>query len=211
MPHYDYDDDDSPFDERGILKDGRTVHVSFMDSQQARGWSPPDTRAGGPFVVDHRPGGPGCEPDRRPAFDAATLHDARTRLQREYQLYDAEAATQYKHPPNGPRRDAETEFTGSDPYSTGTGAPARGYDRPAGTYPYATHLVGTACTINGAPGSLQPVDGYLACVPDDDASEESEDAAPRSLADALETRRRAMADAVDAYDAEQANRWRNPR
>ena len=33
----DEDDDDNPFDKNGILKDGRTVHVSLMDAMRARG------------------------------------------------------------------------------------------------------------------------------------------------------------------------------
>jgi hypothetical protein len=33
----DEDDDDNPFDEHGILKDGRTIRVSLLDAMQARG------------------------------------------------------------------------------------------------------------------------------------------------------------------------------
>jgi hypothetical protein len=149
--------------------------------------------------------------------DALGLQDARARIAQLHQLYDAEESQRWRHPANGPRRDAATEFTGSDPLSTGVGAPARGYGRiPEGAYPLSTGP-GAQCTINGQPGTLQREGNWLVCRPTNSADEyepeedgdQSED--HMSVGDAVQRLHDARQRAYEAYDREQQQAWVNPK
>jgi hypothetical protein len=99
------DDDDSPFDERGILKDGRSIRVSFMDSLKAR--QGPGGARTQPLVGDAR---------------FVPMADAKQALADAYRDYDLADDERWRHPPNGPplQRDASGEV---------------GRDIPAGAYP----------------------------------------------------------------------------
>jgi hypothetical protein len=80
-------DDDEPFDERGILKDGRSARVPMM----MRDAMSPLQRA----VAQHSRGGPvGHKPGFVYSTDAS-LNDAKTRA---YAEYDAEQRDAYKYP-----------------------------------------------------------------------------------------------------------------
>jgi hypothetical protein len=166
------------------VKDGKGVHVAFFDS--ARGRFGPESVTSShnrPFATDHWVGGAWSPPEQRSVVsDAAALQDARQRLQREYELYDAEAAAQWMHPANGPRlqRDASGGF---------------GRDIPAGAYPLSAGEDGR-CTINGQDGRLVRKGDWLVCEP------VRQDAMP--VADA-------RAEAYRRYDEEMANAWRNLR
>jgi hypothetical protein len=226
MPRTHDDDDDD------IVADGTVVHVPFYDS--ARGRFGPETVASG-YIRDNRPGGPWSPPDRRPVLtDAAALADARQRLQREYQLYDARDARAWERPPNGPG-----EYNGSQPLNTGAGAPGRGRQRiPAGAYPRGPgYQEGDECTINGQSGRLVRQGDWLVCRPTnsndarrlikqshydpmgrlegtshyeyEDEPDESEDGL--DLGDAMRRLQSARQQAYDAYDREAAEAWKDPK
>jgi hypothetical protein len=73
----------------------------------------------------------------------------------------------------------------------------------AGSYPAGPgYAEGMACTINGAPGTLQAIGGqpgWLRCVP----SANSDSSRDGFVVDAKQA-------ALDAYDRELVNRWRSP-
>jgi hypothetical protein len=190
MPSTNDDRYEDVLDENGLLKDGKIYRVSFYDSMRAHGFVVDQCA----LVVDHRPGGPWCPPDRRPVVrDAATMQDARQRLQREYELYDAEARDAWRNPSRGP----STEFAGNGPSFTGHGAPGKGANKiPEGAYPLSAGE-GRACTINGAPGTLQRQGDWLVCEP--------------TRTNDVQSLQDARAQAYRRYDEEMANAWRNPR
>lgn len=77
-----HNDDDDPFDERGILKDGRSVRVSMMDAEAVR----------------HRLNlhdGAGHSPGHRPgfAFSDVSIGDER---EQAYADYEADLTSAYK-------------------------------------------------------------------------------------------------------------------
>jgi hypothetical protein len=76
-------------------------------------------------------------------------------------------------------------------------------DPPAGAYPFAEHLVGTSCTINGAPGTLRRKGDWLVCVPNKQSFSGGEPAS-----DSVKDHRQRMAELYAARDAEDANAWR---
>jgi hypothetical protein len=195
MPRTISDDDPrykDALDENGIVRDGKAIRVSLFDSMRARGWAPPDTRPGAPFVVDHRPGG-WASPDRRRSLTDAELADAKQQLADGYAEYDARNANAWRNPPNGPR----SEYTGGDSYNTGVGAPSRGSGSiPVGAYPLSAGE-SSRCTLNGQDGRLVRKGNWLVCEPT-----RANDA--RSLQDA-------RAEAYRLYDEDMANAWRNPR
>jgi hypothetical protein len=231
-------DDDDPryldaIDENGIVRDGKAIRVSLMDSIRARGFAPPDLRPGGPFVQDHRPGN-WAPPDHRRALTSTELQDARARIADAIAEHDYRDANAWRNPPRGPD-------TGADPSYTGTGAPARGYGKiPAGSYPLSAGE-GGRCTIDGQDGRLVREGNWLVCrptsndarhvhkitqhdpmgreaatyeyqyesEPDDDERGQSNDAL--SLADAQQRLRDVRQSAFDAYDAEQREAWRRPK
>jgi hypothetical protein len=139
----DKDDDDNPFDENGILKDGRTYRVSLMDSARAHGFVM-DHSPSGPFcVVDHRPGGPWVV-DHRRAPSNAEMQDAKQTLADAYRAYDEADANAWRNPANGPRLQRD--------------------DIPAGAYPLSAGENGR-CTINGQDGRLVRKGNWLVCEP----------------------------------------------
>jgi hypothetical protein len=168
-------------DANGIVRNGKVVRVSFMDSRRAQGWAMPDSRPGGPFVVDGRPGA--WATDNRRALAAAELEDAKQELADAYADYDAADANAWRHPPNGPplQRDASGEF---------------GRDIPAGAYPLSAGE-GGRCTINGQDGRLVRKGNWLVCQP--------------TRANDTQSLQDARAEAYRLYDEEMANAWRNPR
>jgi hypothetical protein len=79
-------------------------------------------------------------------------------------------------------------------------------DQPAGAYPYAAHLEGTACTINGWPGHLRKRGDVLVCVPDNgnDDNPDLEEAQSDSVKDHSQKMQQLYA----AYDADLSQQWR---
>jgi hypothetical protein len=145
----DEDDDDSPFDRNGILKDGRSIRVSFFDAMRARQPEDHEVIVNRGFAMqDSRPGGPWTAPDRRGAVE---LGDARQRLEDAYRAYDEADANAWRNPPSGPclQSDASGEF---------------GRDIPEGAYPLSAGE-GTRCTINGQDGRLARKGNWLVCEP----------------------------------------------
>jgi hypothetical protein len=192
MPSNNYDDDD--FDERGILKDGRTVKVSFMDSMRARGWAPPDQRPGGPFVQDYRRDGWAPIDRRRPLSDAE-MQDARQEIADAYADYDYADSQRWRRPPNGPPLRDACEF----------GAGSR---MPEGAYPLSAGE-GSRCTINGQDGRLAREGDWLVCRPTS-----SNDAQPRVGDQRFVVTDAALRTREQAYrDADEADRdaWKRPR
>jgi hypothetical protein len=192
MPRIIDDDDDrykDAIDENGIVRDGKAIRVSLMDSARAHGWATPDARSGGPFVVDSRPGGPYVL-DHRRAPSAVAVADVKQALADAYADYDARDANAWKRPPNGP-----SEYGGSDPLNTGAGAPVRGSSIPAGAYPLNAGE-GSRCTINGQDGCLVRKGNWLVCEPVRQDAMSAQDA---------------RAEAYRLYDEEMANAWKNPR
>jgi hypothetical protein len=177
----DEDNDDNPFDKNGLLKDGRTYHVSLMDSARAHGFVM-DYRPSGSFVADHRPGGPWVV-DRRHAPSNAEVQDAKRSLADAYRAYDDADANAWRNPPNGPRPqcDAGGDF---------------GRDIPAGAYPLSAGEC-SRCTVNGADGRLVRKGNWLVCEP--------------TRANHAQALQDARAEAYRLYDEEMANAWRNPR
>jgi hypothetical protein len=188
-------EEEGNFDSRGLLRDGQTLRVPLYlrdgainprltPTQRAKAQhdqQTADARARQFGLTDalqfHRPG-------FRRNTDAAALARAR----QAYAAYDAADAAAYKQ-----TRDY-SEHTGGDPDRTGTGAPGRGSNAPAGAYPLSAGE-GTACTINGAAGTLVRQGNSLVCQP-----RRATDAA------AFDAKAQAYAD----YDREMANAWRGP-
>jgi hypothetical protein len=217
-------DDNDPFDEHGLLKDGRRVRISQMmrDSalRQDRGrkiglpehqWEEEedddDDVHDGQRVRDasntplglHRPG-------FRRLIDAAD-HAALTAAKaKAYAAYDAEASRAYLTP----------EFGGSDPARTGSGSKGPRQEPP----------LGSPCTRNGFPGTwARNAAGQMYCDirasagradakarlrsrldPDADDDEDNS----RSVAQAASDHQQRMARIYDALDQELREAWRTP-
>jgi hypothetical protein len=184
MPRIVSDDDEryqDTTDERGIVRDGKIVRASMFDSIRARGFAPPDVRAGGPFVVDHRPGN-WALPDQRRALTDSELIDARRRIADAIAEHDRRDTNAWRNPPNGPQRPVG-EF-------------AAGAKIPTGAYPLSAGE-GSRCTINGEDGRLVREGNWLVC--------------ERTRANDAQALQDVRAGAYRAYDEEMANAWRNPR
>jgi hypothetical protein len=216
MPRYDDERYHDVTDENGLVRDGKIVRVSLLDSMRARG------SLGAPYVVDSRPGGPWVI-DHRRAPSTAQVQDARQALQDAYAEYDARDANAWKHLANGPQRDAGE-------FRAGNHIPVGAYPRGPG------YAEGDACTVNGAPGTLQSEGDYLVCRPTsadarhvhkitqrdpmgrEAASYEYEyDPDERhsndglSLADATQRLQDVRNRAYQDYDQQQADAWRQPK
>jgi hypothetical protein len=133
---YRYED---PFDERGLLKDGRTARVR-MTLKDGR----PVCAFERPRVTDSF----GRPPGNRPGF-LVSDHGRHAKAQ-AYAAYERNLARAYlsdqdedDDPPDGP---------------------------PAGAYPLTAAAEGSACTINGFPGTLQRRGDWLVCVPNNKQS-----------------------------------------
>ena len=96
----------------------------------------------------------------KPGFRRDTDAAALARVQEAYAAYDAADAAAYKQ-----TRDY-SEYTGSEPRLTGTGAPARAMAtrRPV-AYPISAGE-GSSCSIDGAAGTLVRQGNWLVCRPD---------------------------------------------
>jgi hypothetical protein len=90
--NYDDDDDDSPFDENGVLKDGRSVRVSLMDATRAR---------------QQLHDGKGGQPGHRPGF-AFTDTSVRDRREQAYQDYERDLCNSYLNVDAEDAKDAES-------------------------------------------------------------------------------------------------------
>lgn len=79
-----YTIEDDPFDENGVLKDGRSARVSLMDAMSAREHQRPHLHDGRGNPVGHRPG--------------FLVSDASVRDEREqaYADYEADLVVAYK-------------------------------------------------------------------------------------------------------------------
>jgi hypothetical protein len=175
----DVDDDDSPFDERGRLKDGRTYRVRMHAKDSVQAAIMADRRS---HVTDatgdsglglHRPGA-------RFATDAS-LYDA---AMEAYAQATCAAEEAWRKGPGW--QDASALGTGysgreGDPCTVRAGA-SEGY-------------------LEGSPGHLARVDGKLVCVPD----KPSRRADSMSIADAEAIKQRAWEDA----NREAAEAWKH--
>jgi hypothetical protein len=120
----------------------------------------------------HRPG------FRRNTWDAA----GQERTRQAYSDYDSTDAQAYKQ---------TREFGGDEPRLTGSGAPGKGSNAPAGSYPLSAGE-GSSCTIDGAAGTLVRQGNWLVCRPAG-----RQDAATIKQA------------AYDEYDRIASNAWRS--
>ena len=175
------EDDASPFDARGILRDGHKVRIPLYVADSARASAP------GSLVMYDVPPRPAAA-DSRPTFDAS-LHRpgwrtgvvdaaAEQRLAAAYAEYDAYMNSRWCS-------DQQT--------------------KPAGAYPLSAGE-GSQCTSNGQDGRLVREGDWLVCKPN-----RSTDALPvtgdvATIARAHAERMQALYDEVDRLDAE---RWRN--
>jgi hypothetical protein len=91
---------------------------------------------------------------------------------------------------------------------------------PAGAYPFAEHLVGTACSQNGFPGRLQRQGDWLVCVPDrkgfngsngdeDEPDLEMAQSDRRTVADIQKSHAQKMSQLYAERDAELSQQWRS--
>ena len=177
-------------DSRGLLRDGARLHVPLYLKDGAINPNLTATQRGKALqqtedAIAHKFGLADGLQLHKPGFRRVTDAAALERTRQAYAAYDAADAIAYKH-----TRDYE-EHTGSDPSRTGAGAPAKGSNASPGSYPYSAAAEGSACTINGAPGTLVRQGNSLVCQP-----RRSQDAASIKAA------------AYAQYDAEQTNAWR---
>ena len=138
MPKFYEEDDDNPFDERGILKDGRTARVSFFDAAASR-YQLSDAER---YVMEdmaHRHASAGNRPGfRYLATDEAKI--ARQRVRDAYAAYDQ-----------------ERELAWADP----------NLNSGAGERQFIGAREGDLCSRDGYPGRLRYTDdGDLECVLD---------------------------------------------
>ena len=187
-------------DARGLLRDGARLHVPLylkdgstnpylsatqraIAAAKTAQQQTQDAVARGFGLTDalqlHRPG-------FRRNSDSAALERSR----RAYQ--DAEAADRDAWRNPTPRLDY-SEHTGSDPSRTGAGAPAKGSNAPAGSYPYSAAAEGAPCSVDGSPGTLVREGNSLVCK-------------PRQRQDAMGLDPKQVA--YDEYDRIASNAWR---
>jgi hypothetical protein len=83
-------------------------------------------------------------------------------------------------------------------------------DQPsAGAYPLTAAAEGSACTIDGWPGTLQRRGDWLVCVPNKQSfngGNGGDD--PDAASDSIKDHRQRMAQLYSAYDADLQNKWR---
>jgi hypothetical protein len=180
---------------------GRLVESSEEEEEDTRD----SARRGRDFASPHRLSDQELA-SCRPGFRYGGLRVAADR-QALYDAYDAEASRAYLTPAG---------FGGDDPARTGFGSHgfhgAVGANPPAGAYPYRAEAEGAACTVNGAPGTLQKRGNWLVCVAnrdEDDNADDDADADERSVALASSDHQKRMAKIYDALDQELADAFRN--
>ena len=186
------DEDDSAFDRNGVLRDGAVTRVrlvmrdgainpNLLPHQQAKAAQQTEDAVARRFGLTD--GLQLHKPGFRRVTDAAALE----RMQAAYTAYNSADAAAYKQ-----TRDYN-EYGGDEPRNTGTGAPNKGSAAPAGAYPLSAGE-GSSCSIDGTAGTLVRQGNWLVCRP-----------ARRQSAATIKQA------AYDAYDADMANAWRNPR
>jgi hypothetical protein len=81
---------------------------------------------------------------------------------------------------------------------------------PDGAYPYTASAEGTACTINGFPGTLQRRGDWLVCVANKQSfnGANGPDEDPDTASDSVKDAKRRLAELYRQRDAEDANAWR---
>jgi hypothetical protein len=194
------DDDDDIFDSRGVLKDGATLTTKmFMKDGSINPKLSPAQRVAAAVAATkaamtgfdsslhdsamHRPG------FRRAATGTADAIAATTARDSAYSDYE---------------RDQANAWRGTDSKMGDRKVP------PAGSYPTATGCnVGDICTVNGAPGTLQQIDGYdgyLECIATDGNDNDTGDSrtvhdtgTPQQIKEAM----------YSSYDSEIQDAWRN--
>jgi hypothetical protein len=233
MTNKHYDDDD-PFDERGLLRDGHVARISMQmrdaalrEDRKRRKRTTYDPEGGMTETSEeeeeqdlHDSAGRGrdfhrlsdqelasCKPGFRYPRAGSRAAADRQALARLYDANDAELSRAYLTPAG---------FGGDDPARTGFGSHgfhgAVGATTPAGAYPYRAEAEGAACTINGAPGTLQKRGQWLVCLAnrdEDDNADDDADADERSVALASSDHQKRMAKIYDALDQELADAFRN--
>lgn len=187
-------DDD---DKNNILKDGETRTFKM-------------------FMKDGITPNPNLSPAQRVAAAVSATRQAMA-------SFDSAMHDGYRHKPGFVRR-AATMTADSVTADATRDAAYEEYDRrqndawqskspPSGSYPVGTSQEGDACTINGAAGTLQAIDGHngwLECVADDD-NDNSSSSNPYDSAGKFDSvKAQAIKDAAyAAYDSEISQRWRN--
>jgi hypothetical protein len=192
-----YDDDPSnPYDRNGILKDGRTVHVTFRDAERTR--DEDDRRRGRRTVTAHEPMGRVVATYEH--LDSATMRADPNRV------YDSTGALCAARP--GFVGTAASEKIRRDAYDQSVCELTDAWRTPsipAGAYPLSA-VEGSVCTVNGAPGTLVREGDWLICKPTQADSAPRDPRQPISMADAQKIRDAAYQQSVD----ELQNAWRRP-
>jgi hypothetical protein len=184
------------FDSRGVLKDGKTLTTRmFMKDGSVNPDLTPAQRVAA-AVAATKAAMTGFDSSlhgalHRPGFrlppTSAAMTDAAVRIDDAYSAYERDQANAWRN--TGDRK-----------------AP------PAGSYPAATGCsVGDQCTINGAPGTLQQIDGYdgyLECIATDgnDNSDDTNDSRTRRDSRTPQQIREEM---YFTYDSNIQDAWRN--
>jgi hypothetical protein len=142
-------DDDDPFDENGVLRDGRSVRFRLSDKNSLEGQMTQHFRDAARITDGYGNSGVAI---LRPGFRKRDVSDddALARRQIMADVNRTEARDEMIDRMTGAWRDA-------DPNINGAGVNANG---PIGA------RAGDQCTLNGAPGTMQMRNGKLTCVPD---------------------------------------------
>ena len=153
-------EEEGNFDRRGLLKDGRSTRISlYMRDGSPNPRLTPTQRSiaatNTEDAVARRFGLTDGLQLHRPGFRRVTDAAALERSRQAYAAYDAADAVVYKPA-------ERTVHTGGNKDYTGAGAPGRGSGAPPGSYPLSSGE-GSACTINGAPGTLVRNGAWLEC------------------------------------------------
>jgi hypothetical protein len=195
MRKYDDDDPSNPFDRNGILKDGRTAHVTFRDAERTRD-EDEDRRRGRRTVTAHDPMGRVVATYEH--LDSATMRADPNRV------YDSTGDLIAARP--GFVATAHAEKIRRDAYEASCRELTDAWKLPAaGAYPLSAGE-GSACTIDGAPDMLRKTaDGrWLTSEPTRTDATPHDPRRPISVADAQAIRDAAYREMCD----ELTNAWR---
>jgi len=192
------DDDDDKVLKNGILQDGKTLRTSM-------------------FAKDGKTPNPDLTPVQLAiAATRAATQSFDSSLHRPGYRYGAATGTGDTAAAHPPTRFGVHDSAREDAYAERDREMADAWQSskspPSGAYPVGTSQEGHECTINGAPGTLQPIDGHqgwLRCVADDDDTNYSGDDTDidgsndsrTGKFDAVKAQQ-IKADAYAAYDAE---------
>jgi hypothetical protein len=132
-----------------VLRDGHTARVRFRDAQAVRAQPVHDGRQ--PLTDQDRRELRGCRPGYRVIVDSAGHAERRAQVDAAYAESEAAMCASWKRP-----------WPGLGAVRDGNGV------NGVGSHGVRGQVEGSACTVNGQPGTLQRRNGQLQCVADDE-------------------------------------------